>query len=766
MPPDPCFSGTGAMIGELGPEEGAMKKLGVIVCACILLAGGLLVGTGLWIKSHMEAIARKMTGRDIHFAHLDVAYAPMPTIVVTDLVLNEGANSVRIPLLRLYPDLGQIFSGRVSVKKAVLEEPLVMAGGLGSGGAEEAVSKPPAGLPFSIGTLPETQVIVKRGKLVLQTARGDTLPVAVTAQAEKTGQRLDIQFSNASIDEIGLRFVGTVGIESLDPLKLKIDAAEGSFNPQAVRDFLLKSGYLTEDKAQTIPSIECITAKKFTVGMDAAGGNLRLDAETLDVDQTRFQNVAVDLGDGGAFSVGCVQGDVDAGGAFAWLQQNPYSRKVLDGVLSAVKLKALMPKGAIRISSLSLQGRRRGSQEGQSAEANGSLNLSAQGLVLHLVAVNGQEQNLTIRQLESAITIDQGRPAIAVNRLTFDSSLGGSGTITGHVPLPLDIKKITLNGELEDFRYFDVTVDFHLNKERHPQVIFDLALNAPGIEVSADGQVFVPGRRQTDLEARLANLRIISKPQASRPPSHTESFLARPFEVGRVVNRQISADAFVKTLQWGESARLQDVDLQWVSGAERAVVKGTGRMGGVNLSLGAVGLPPHRLVTTLETKGTDVDLTSLIACFSKELPVYLTGRLYLTGSFAADGDTPQALMDHAQGEAMAVITQAAVQRISGLDQRLAFFLDILKTAHITTDKEDAISLSRGVVNANLQAGRLAVDRFFLAGPLLQAWGTGEFTIKDRQLKLSGGVRTALGVTKKLDIDRILEKGEGNGSVSF
>jgi hypothetical protein len=750
-----------------GAGEGAMKKLGVIICAGVLLAVGFFVVTGLWVKSHMETITRKLTGRDIHFAQLAVSYTPIPTIVVTDLALNEGPNSVKIPLLRLYPDLGRIFSGRMNVKKVVLEDPLVVAGGLGSGGPEPAGAKPGGGAPLSISALPEMRMIVNRGKLILQAVRGDRLPVAVTARAEKTGQHLAVQFANASIEEIGLKFAGTVDIESLDPLKLKITAAEGSFNPHAVRDFLLKFGYLTENAAHAIPAIESIIAKKFAVVWDAAAENLRLDAETLDVDQTQLQKVAVNIGDGGAFEVACAQGDVDAGRVFDWLQQNPTGKQALDGALSKIKLKRLTPTGTIQIASLHLQGRRRGSDDGQIGAPSGSLDLTTQGLTLYLVADNGQEQSLTIRQLESKITIEQGKPAIAVNRLTFDSSRGGTGSFTGRVPLPLDVQRTTLKSDLEGLKYFDATIDLHLNKEQPAQAIFDMALDTPGLKVSADGAVFIPGRRQTDLEARLTSLRIFSKPSAARPPpARQKDFLAQPFDVDGVVNRQMSAEAFIKSIQWGASARLQDADIRWNSGAERAVIKAAVRLGGVDLNLGAVGLPPHRWVTTLETRGTDVDLTSLVACFSKELPVFLTGRLFLNGSFTADGDTPQALMDHAQGEATVLITQAAVQRISGLDPRLAFFLDILSTAHINADREDAISINKGVVNANLQEGRLILDKFLLVGPLVHAWGGGEFTIKDKRLKLSGSVRTALGVTSKLDIDRILEKGEGDGSVSF
>jgi hypothetical protein len=744
-----------------------MKKLGVIVCAGVLLAGGLLVGMGLWVGSHMEAIARKLTGRDIRFEHLSVSYTPIPTIIVTDLTLNEGPNRVKIPLLRLYPDLGQIFSGRMNVKKVVLESPLVVAGNLGSGGPEPAVSEPGDGAPLSIGALPDARMVVNRGKLILRAVRGDSLPVAVTAQAEKSGQHLAVQFANASIEEIGLKFAGMVDIDSLVPLKLKIDAVEGSFNPHAVRDFLLKFGYLTEDAAQAIPAIESIIAKKFTVVWNAAEESLRLDAETLDVDQTQLRKVAVNIGNGGAFEVACAEGDVDTGRVFDWLRQNPTGRQALDGALSQIKLKGLTPAGTIQIASLHLLGRRQGSDGGQNGAVSGSFDLGTQGLTLHLVADNGQEQSLTIRQLESTITLEQGKPSIAVKRLTFDSSRGGSGSIMGQVPLPLDIQRTILKSELESFKYFDTTIDFHLNKERHPKAIFDVVLDTPTLRASADGMVFVPGRRKTDLEARLANLRIISKPSAARPPPpRTEDLLAQPFDVGRIVKRQMSAEAFVKSIQLGSSTRLQDADFQWISGAERAVIKGTVRMGGVDLNLGAVGLPPHRWVTTLETRGTDVDLTALVACFSKELPVFLTGRLFLNGSFTADGETPQALMDHAQGEATVTVTQAAVQRISGLDSRLAFFLDILRTAHISADREDTISLSRGVFNANLRAGRLILDKFLLAGPLIHAWGAGEFTIKDKRLKLSGSVRTALGVTRKLNIDRILEKGEGDGSVSF
>ena len=735
-----------------------MKKLGLMIGAGVLLIVMAVAGAGLWIKGHMQEVARKMTGLDIHFATLDVRYAPMPLIVMTDLALNHGPNSVRIPRLELYPDLGRVFSGQISVKRAVLEDPVVVARDLGGRNTPAPAAEPSGSPAFSMSAMPDGVAVVHRGQIVLQSAQGQRLPVSLTAQAEKVGQHLSIQLKRASVDEIGLTFAGEVAVESFAPLKLKISAADGSFNPRALKDFLLKFGYLNNDAADRVPAVERMQAQGLTVGFDAAAGDIDLTAQSLEVDRVLLHQVAVKLS-GGRFELACADGEVDAGTIYSWLQQNPDARKVLEEMLTRSGLKSLSPQGVVRIAGLHLHG---GPLEREGAAAlgpiDGAVDLAVQNLILQLTAQNGQEQRLTVSQLESRVTIEQGKPSVQVKQLTFDSSRGGSGRITGFIPLPPDLKRTILKSAIEGLKVFDTTLDFHLDKAVQAQTTFDLALNAPSLKVSADGLLFIPGRRQTDLEARLAHLRIAGSGSA-RPArtSTAPSALSQPFDAGLIVDKPISAQAFVKSFQLGESTRLQDVDLRLESANKRAVLHGTVRLCDVNLSLDAVVLPPSRVVTTVETKGTDVDLTSLVACFSKELPVYLAGRLYVSGNFAADGNTPQALIDGAQGEVTVLVTQASVQRLSGLDARLGFFLDILRSARISSEKEDAISLSRGVVKANLQKGQLVVDRFQMIGPLLSAWGSGQFTLKDKHLKLSGGVKTALGVTSGLDIDRILEK---------
>ena len=735
-----------------------MKKLGLMIGATVLLVVVAVAGAGLWIKGHMQEVARKMTGLDIHFASLDVHYAPMPLIVLTDLALNHGPNSVRIPRLELYPDLGRVFSGQIRVRKAVLQEPLVVAKELGGGAAQEPVAAPSGPAAFSMSAVPDGVVVVQRGRIVLQSSKGDRLPVLLSAQAEKVGQRLSIQLKRATVDEIGLTFAGEIGIESLAPLKLKISATEGSFNPQALKDFLLKFGYLNNDVADRVPAVERIHAKGLTIAFDVAAGDIDLTAQSLEADRVVLRQVALKLS-GGAFAAQCADGEVDAASIYSWAQQNPDARKVLEEMLARAGLKSLSPRGVVRIAALHLRNGLPGRNEGGAPGLmDGAVDIAVQGLTLQLVAQNGQEQQLTISRLESRVTMEQGRPSVQVKQLTFNSSRGGSGHITGYVPLPPDLKRTTLKSAIEGLKVFDTTLDFHLDKATQARTTFDLALNAPSLKVFADGLLFIPGSRQTDLEARLAHLRIAGpSPGTQTAPATPPSSLAQPFDAGLIVDKPISARAFVKAFQFGESTRLQDIDLRLQSANKRAVLHGTVRMCDVDLILDAVVIPPNRVVTTLETKGTDVDLTSLVACFSKELPVYLAGRLFVSGNFAADGDSPQALIDGAQGEVTVVVSRASVQRLSGLDPRLGFFLDILRSARISSETEDAITLSKSVISANLQKGRVVVDRFSMIGPLLSAWGSGEFILKDKHLKLSGGVKTALGVTSGLDIDRILEK---------
>lgn len=735
-----------------------MKKLAGIAGICILATVLLVAGAGLYINGHLEEIARKMTGMDIRFAGLHVGFSPVPNIVISKVALNKDGSTVTVPELTLYPDFGRILTGRIDVKKAVLTEPVVIAGGWGKGSHHSSPTDSES-TGFSMSAVPDGLVVVDRGKLFIQANAKESLPISLTAQAEKTGPHLSIALEHASIDEIGLELAGEVVIDSLSPLKITIRTDEGTFNPTAVRDFLVNFGYLSDEQSQTIPGIERVDSKGLEIHIDAASDKIDLKAEMLNLDRVSFKDAVVTLS-GGGFAVGCSRGVIHAESLYNWLQQTPATHQTLTTLLEQAGVKALAPEGEIAISSLSLRGKPPETEGGQVFDAmEGAADVDIERLVLRLTAENGREQNLTIGKLDARITIKEGKPTVRVNQLSFSSSEGGTGTLSGSIPLSSNLKETTLVAAIDGFKVFDTALDFHLNKAEAARATFDLALNTPSIQVFADGLFTLPDSGKTDLETRINTLRIISgnEPGAKKGAADGSGAFERPFDLDLFLNNKRSAKAFVKTLQFDAFTSLKDVDLRLEPASDRAVVYGSGRVCGVDLSLGAVGFPPNRLVTTVEAKGTDVDLTSLIACFSDELPVYLTGRLYFLGNFAADGNNLRALLEGAEGDMTMIVTEATVRRISGLDPRLGFFLDILKTARIGYEK-DAVAVDRGVVNATLKNGRLDVDQFSITGPLFTAWGAGDFTIKDGRLKLSGGVKTTLGITNRLNIDRILEKG--------
>ncbi len=743
-----------------------MKKLAVISGGCLLAFIVLMAGAGFWIKGHMGEITRRLTGMEMRFSSLGLSYFPMPTIVMANLSVKAGNNSVSVPTVRLYPDLGKILSGQIQFKKAVFEKPLFVVGSLDATSAGATGGTAAQGAPLSTDRIPTKIVMLNQARLVLKAARGDTvLPVSLTAKAEKVGQGLFVQLKNASIDEIGLKFVGDMRIESFAPLRLKVDATQGTFNPTAVKDFLLKFGYLSDQAAAQIPTIRNMDCSGLQFTFDAGSGDLELAADNLNLDKIQFHKLGVKLSDGGTFAVRCSEGTVDAGSVFNWLQQNPQGEKVLQNALSSAKLKTLIPEGNIRLSSLQFSGRRRGAEDPAGALAvDGSLQTKIQGLVLHLVAENGEKQNLTIGQLDATVTLQQGKPTVRIDSLNFNSSKGGNGSITGLIPIPLDLKRMSLRTAIDSLNIFDTTVNLHLAKAGRPKAAFDLSLTSPSFKLAADGVAFIPASKQTDLDLKLRELHIAGPASdAPSPPSKAEPAIDRHFDLSAIQGRKVSAVTFIKHCWLGDLTKLNDVNLQFKSGNDRALLNATMRISGINLGVTAVALPPDRLVTTIETRGTDVDLTSLIACFSTELPVFLSGRLYLVGSFSTQGNSVQSMINAAQGSVTVTVIRASVRRLSSLDPRLGFLLDILRAAHLNSDSADSISFSRGVVSANLKDGRIIIDSFSLIGPLLRTWGSGEFTIKKQHLKLTGSLKTALGVSTAYNIDRFLKREKNDGS---
>lgn len=733
------------------------KKLIIIVSSCFLAIVILLFGAGLYINANIEEITRKHLGAAVKFESVGFHYSPMPTIVFSGLEVEHENNNVKIPSLSLYPDLLALMGGRISLKKVVMEEPLLLADFIKSGNADENL---PVSPPLSTAAIPAERVggiTVNSGKLILKGRDSHVQPVSFALamdKIDKKDQTISVQVKDFSVDEIGLKFAGSVTISSLTPLKLKVDAPKASLNASAVKDFLVKFGFIKENLGNQIPKIESVGAKGLKLHIDSEVGGFVLSSAALHFDKNELKDVAINLSKEGDYQLKCANLLFDTETIHGWLMENPKGKEALDNLLAKAKLKSLSARGAIALSSLDLKG-----TQGEKAAISGSVDVKTEGLKIHVVSEKGEEQDFTISQLNTRVIIEEGKPSVSVEKLKFSSSRGGTGSISGSFTLPLNLKRMEFKGRLNTFEVFDTVLNLKARKGKTASLKFDFGLTNPSLEVLAEGgMVRVPLNQETSFVARLNNFRIsqsASKEDTGSPGGPAQE--TKDFDLAMIKGKDLYGKALIKSFQFNNLPQIDDMEFEVLCRKDQATVTGDIRVCGVNLSLAARFIPPSTVVAQVNGKGVSLNLYSFIACFSKELPLYLAGKLTVSASFFAKGDNPKALLDGAEGQIMATLAKCSVNNLSTLDYRLSFLMDILAVAGVNPSTLGSLPIDKAVARADLQKGRIVLDAFSLKGPVVDAWGSGEYLLKEKRLKLSGHVQTALGITKDLDIDKVLKR---------
>ena len=255
-----------------------MKKKILIIGGSFILAIVLLVfGAGLYINANIKEITREHLGAGMQFEEIRFRYSPMPTIVVTGLTIDHEENKVQIPSLELYPDLMALLKGNVSLRKVVVQEPIIHAGPIASSPPKEGG---PVSPPLAIAAIPAERVggiTINRGRVILKDGNAHGQPVLFTVAVEdiqKSEQAISVQVKDFAIEELGIQFAGSIAISSFSPLKLMIQAPTASMNPAAAKDFLVRFGFLTPEVGNQIPRIANIGAKGLALDMDPNTGQI------------------------------------------------------------------------------------------------------------------------------------------------------------------------------------------------------------------------------------------------------------------------------------------------------------------------------------------------------------------------------------------------------------------------------------------------------------------------------------------------------------
>ncbi|RJR18802.1 MAG: hypothetical protein C4582_11175, partial [Desulfobacteraceae bacterium] len=670
------------------------------------------------------------------------------------LAMDHRGNSVKVESIKLYPDITKLLSGKIYLKDAVLDGPSVIADALMKPGNKETSEKKEV---FSASSIPARRVQINDGRFAVKGPGGVIVPVSVTGQMETTAQGISVDLKTAVIEELGFRFSGKILISSISPLILKVKSEEGTFNPSSIIDFLIKFGYLDNEMAGKIPRIKSIQAKGINLAMDKTPETEGISAslESLALDQTQIKGVAVQLKKGGAFELGVTQALLDVGSIYGWVSDNPAAKEPLDKALAQAKLKGLSAQGTLELSALSLAGNQKEPQK-----VNGSLDIKANGLVLKIVSEKGEEQQFTVKELESKVTVKDGKPTLQVGSFTIVPQAGGSASLSGSVSFPPDIKNLEVKASIKDFKAFDTNLNLSMEKPKGHKLTFDLGVDNPSLRLLAKGMAQEPTKKKLDLEAQFEHLQIVREGQGEDPKAESlKENRLRPFDLSVINGKSFTAEAMVRSFQFNDFPQVRNIRFDVKLENDKAILRGNLTLCDLNLAVDALMIPPSTVTTQMEGKAINVDLTSLVACFSKTLPVFLTGRVSLSAILFAKGTDHDSMIGDADGDFMITLNGCGVHRLSNLDYRLSFFLDMLKIAGMEARGLDRIDFSRASARANLQKGRLVFNSFSLTGPLMSAWGKGEFTLKDKRLKISGQVKSGFGMTKALEIDKVLAKKE-------
>ncbi|MBT3256834.1 MAG: hypothetical protein HN366_10300 [Deltaproteobacteria bacterium] len=721
------------------------KKVFIVSSICLLFFAALVISAGIYINANIEEITRQHLGAGIQFEDVEFSFSPLPAIAFSQMKIQKGKNKITIPSLVLYPDLMALLKGDVVVRKAVVEKPLIFSEKTAEPATEKRKlhSQAPASpsLPLTtaatyVGMINE--IMIRGGKLVMnsETANMPPLTFAVAVDnIEKKDQTISVEVKDFTIDEIGLNFAGDVAITSFSPLGLKINASKAAINPAALKDFLVKFDFLDASVGNQIPRIEQVAASGLQLTIDPDSGEMDLVSESLSFGQNQLQNVSVNLSKEKGYLLKCAKVLMDVGTVQGWLNENPKGKEALEQLFVKAKLKDLRASGKIELSAINLKGG--GENE---SKISGAMDLKTEGLKIHLVAENGKEQNFTISQLETRVTLEEGKPSLQVSNLQLASSRGGTGLLRGTLEIPVKLKKARFEATLDSFQVFDTAINLRAVKSSGGKLTFDVDLSGPSLTVLAKGQLQTPGREKADFWIRMTECRIsrgsAGKKEAVQAQHKSNGRKAevpaskdtsnQDFDFSALKDRTLSGDAFVKIFQYNNMPQVNDVHLTLSCANNRAVLRGSMGICQVDLFVNAVLTAPNQVVAQVEGKGANMNLTSFMACFSRELPMFLSGKISVMTSLFVQGQNTKTLLDSAQGDLMVTLRKCTVRKVSRLDDRLDFLVDMLNAAGITSLKDDAIDFRKGLAKAEIRKGRVIMDKFSLSGPLLDVGGRVNF----------------------------------------
>lgn len=716
-----------ALKGDMGVRHKVIFLWGPVVTLALLLGSvGLL---RLYIAEAAEVLVAELTGAGAHVGGIDISYFP-PSVTIHNLKLESGDEQFNAPRVDLFPNFSKLFDGEVSLDRAIFDKPLVTMYAESSGGS------------FNADLLPQS-ITIQDASLIIRDDEGASSPVTLTADIQQGSGAFSLDIKRASIPEFGLSFSGELNITSFAPLKLHVVADSGSFNPSNLLDFLHRFKYLDEADLLMFSGTQSVSAEGLDLVFDAESRSFVFSAQSFVVDDSNLVGFEARVAPDGRWQIACSGGQLDAPQMLALLNGHPDSSKAFQDGISTLGVKSFTADGLINLKAVQLH------SVGKSGKASGVVSLDTPSLTLHIVSESGEKQDLTINDFEGEIGLKEGKPSVSVNSMNLMSSLGGEAVVKGDMPIPFAFAGTRFQVEARQLQWFDVELDGTAEKKSTRQVDVDLAFKSGGASVRLQGLV----RNELSGSNRWA---AVIDDLAIRTVSHEKGDASpeEPFDFGFVKDGTLSGRIAVRRLQYNDLPVVRDMTAKVVSAKGQTSIKGRGRICLMQIGFESV-LAPDALASRVDIKGSNLHLPGVMGCFVDELPVYVRGRMTIFANLVMQGKTARQVEESMAGDALVRFKDLNVLKLSNLDSRLGFFLEMMNAVGLEPDKGDTLSFRSGMVSALVVGQNISLKSVRLVGSQLSVAGEGQYNLSDKKLLLDAQITTPFGVNKTIQIDKFL-----------
>jgi len=517
---------------------------------------------------------------------------------------------------------------------------------------------------------------------------------------------------------------------------LKIDAQEITYDQSTIRGLNLSYSLQTKDLElavasvtlttlpvklnETLPQVNSIHIEK--PHLVYTSSSLSLDFSSLALNQSLFQQ--------GKIRFALVEKQIDLKLQLANLNLKdmysqaldvPSIKKAMYTAYEKFDIKELTPQGILNIRNLALSG-----QLGKGEILRVSSQISGHNITLDLDFSQNEQQGLLIKELDLQLTGGNKQITFVLDKFYIVSLKGGTADLKGKFSYPLHFKGLFLDVKITDLKWADFKVNAHLRRADYRQV-FSTEISGPDFNLLTAGGLIWDGQR-FDLDLKKLHFFSATPPPTNEPINL--SFLREKTLKGKIFIEDLRLDHYsTENVQIG-------LDLK----DNRCLLRASGYYCFCHVVINSVMMPEKGIFYDVEVRSHDTDLPLFIGCFTSELPVYLTGKMDFRLDASGSGLTPEELEESVSGEVVVLIEDAEIIKLSHLDRRLKFILDILHVARLSSSKlGDSLPYQKFYLEGKITRQEITIPKYFMDSPVLNVLGEGRIGLEDKKLTLKGNI---------------------------